>query len=558
VELDQPDDSVAVTGLGLSIQVPEVNVMFRKSHGSATTHQPLILAFTRSAPYNVSLGASFDLEGTAIPGISDGNGGAIPSDADYICPPDHQFHLGVNPITFNAGQEEVDITLTPTDGSPNTSDKTILVTVLPDSNPVHGDPPIPHYTTLGFTAVGIITDRPQWKITSDTVAFDSQKILKDDGSGDYGAPPAQWVDSNANDRIDQNRNDEHSYPISYRRSLPGDPTRPTLAIDLKTTAAANGDTFKLTGISDKYGLTFHGTAVVAAGAGGESTLQFSGLQPSEGQKITDTIDFVADFKIKWTLTDSNNGTSSSFESEDRLYVTGDSTNNGYETVLFLGCSGAKDKKPHDPNDASVAGYKDDLAVTDAIWSKFKNRDTKNVMGQPMKYWGPATNETHVVREEWWYHTAGLLKNLDGRCNAWAELFRDTLSAQGVSSKVAGITGITDPPPETPPAGWSNQTRAFEVSAAAQNNVNAWHVFPDHAVVKLNAAIGGDQAIYDPSYGGTGFFGATVAEAEQKWEDASVVGVRWFYIVGDAATGHYGSGTTFTRHTPPTRQTEFHY
>jgi len=133
------------------ITMPEVSATFIKSVGRAANHDPLILEFTRSGPLDQSLSASFDLEGTAIPGISDGNGGAIPSDADYTCPTDHPFHRGVNPITFNAGQGKVDVTLTPTDGTPNTPDKTIEVTILPDPAPMaaHGDisEAVPHYTT---------------------------------------------------------------------------------------------------------------------------------------------------------------------------------------------------------------------------------------------------------------------------------------------------------------------------------------------------------------------------------------------------------------------------
>ena len=156
------------------------------------------------------------------------------------------------------------------------------------------------------------------------------------------------------------------------------------------------------------------------------------------------------------------------ESKNRLYVTGGAAPGEFETVLYLGCSGAYGKRPAnpgeslnppDPNDNPnttpvPVGWAHNDEVVDAIWTKFSTGNgpasPKRVDGATLTYYGyrddnangtydPGVdqnfNTTELCQN---VSTATLLKEQNGQCFSWANLFHDVLQAQDVESRYLQI------------------------------------------------------------------------------------------------------------------------
>ena len=164
------------------------------------------------------------------------------------------------------------------------------------------------------------------------------------------------------------------------------------------------------------------------------------------------------------------------ESKNRLYVAGGVAPEEFETVLYLGCSGAYGKRPsnfgeslepaEDANgngtldagedvngngvpDPAGSGWVHNDEVVDAIWTKFSTgtgpASPKRVDGATLTYYGyrvDNANGTYDAGVDQNFNTtdscvytttAELLKQQNGQCFSWANLLHDVLKAQGVAS-----------------------------------------------------------------------------------------------------------------------------
>jgi hypothetical protein len=100
-----------------------------------------------------------------------------------------------------------------------------------------------------------------------------------------------------------------------------------------------------------------------------------------------------------------------------------------------------------------------------------------------------------------------------------------------------VLGEATPPPT--PAGWSsNGTADIIVSAShpGQNNASPTaNVFNNHVITEITSVQGLPIAttsspyttVYDPSYGYIAPL-SSLTESQQKWQDDSLGGYRWFY------------------------------
>jgi hypothetical protein len=342
-------------------------------------------------------------------------------------------------------------------------------------------------------------------------------------------------------------------PLVYRMSYPTDDRFVTADASFRVIGNPLGAlTLRAVGCGPGGGDSEDDLTINTDGAGG---WWFQGTYDTEGTApLPEAIDN-SELDIAWSVVKRSGAVEEYGSSVNHIYVTGADAGWNFETVLDVACEGADGLTPPLPGDDPALATQRTEAVVDGVWSRFSDREVRRVDGVQMQYWGPATDITHLFGEPWFFTTAGLLGHADGRCGAWASFFIDTLTVHGVSSVKGSIGTSVDPPAEGPPVGTTRSFRSFDVGAKpAQGNAAPWHVFPDHAIVRVT----GITAIYDPSYGGEPSVGATIAEAEQKWEDASVTGVRWLYLVGDSLTGHFEAGTAFTAHTAGTRQTAFVY
>ena len=188
----------------------------------------------------------------------------------------------------------------------------------------------------------------------------------------------------------------------------------------------------------------------------------------------------------------------------------------FETVAHIGCTNA-------------AGATTAAAATSAIWAEFPDRIVQrkpfdgfnNSDGYAMTYYAAWTCDNYTVDK--------LLKFGDGQCGAWAKLFIETLSVQGIENALdwlfffnrdatdpnlgfivnnwsflgLGTSGLPDYPyfniPGTPLVGGASYNWRFaEVTESAgvpgQSNPNPASFFNNHQVVKIGTQY------YDPSYG----------------------------------------------------------
>jgi hypothetical protein len=203
----------------------------------------------------------------------------------------------------------------------------------------------------------------------------------------------------------------------------------------------------------------------------------------------------------------------------RIYVTlgpPNPTITLFETVAHIGCTNA-------------AGTMTAAAATSAIWLDFPDLV---VQRKPFDGFNNPDGYAMTYYANWDclnYTVPTLLASGDGQCGAWAKLFIETLSAQGIENTLdyvvffnrvvgdfsygfvvnnwgfsgPGISGFPDYPylniPGTPLVGAASYNWRFsQVSETAgvpgQSNANPASLFNNHQIVK----VGGQY--YDPSYG----------------------------------------------------------
>jgi hypothetical protein len=247
-----------------------------------------------------------------------------------------------------------------------------------------------------------------------------QNVSLDDGNGQYPST-WQWWDNNQNGIIDGTTypngtiysgtggGTERACPLSYVRSIPGKPSTLALsAVFHVTTAVPAG--LRIQGISSVSGLTF-GAMQTASSYPVFDYVAGAIASMIDSQLLTIAWQFSLD-GITWH----------EFErTSNRLYVTGTSANNAFETVLNLGCDGAKGMRPGDSTDSEVQRRALDKAIFNEIWAKeFAGLHVERADGTPLCYYNPMlTSDTK---------TSQLLKDGNGQCGSWAHLFIDTLRA----------------------------------------------------------------------------------------------------------------------------------
>jgi hypothetical protein len=275
------------------------------------------------------------------------------------------------------------------------------------------------------------------------------------------------------------------------------------------------------------------------------TFETNGIGP-----VGDLID-AAVWEINWKLKNVKTQAQTEYgTSKNMLYVTGANVNNQFETVLHIGCTGAKGRRPADQGDHDPGASVMNQDVVNGIWSHFAQRQVNRVDGQPLTFWGVPAIARNVKT------TATLLKEQHGACGAWADFFVKVLHAQGIIGArvsnihvnqpiVHGALGLPQGAPAGPYLlgtiarikaslpGQNNGTpkNDFVGVAKAMNGAQLPPGIPEtpgiHAIVKIEGfgALLSAGTIYDPSYGER-FDAASMPDAERAWEDASLD--RWHY------------------------------
>jgi hypothetical protein len=300
-------------------------------------------------------------------------------------------------------------------------------------------------------------------------------------------------------------------PITYARSgIGGVDVVPKIDVKLKVTnPPANGD-WMITG-DGPGAMNFEPTVAQLQGDVLSATVTGTSRVPTEIDK--------QNFEITWSISAQGGAEGTWIELPNKTsnvtYITNiDLTNPVVHTVLDIGCRNAK-------------GLTNPSEVARAIWYNQENGfydpspGVKRADGTEMKYWGPAASipATPTTRPDFFSY-AGLVKNADGRCNAWAELLVAVLATQGVTSTYTQVVpNATSAPPAFPIA---EGIYVFE-ELDGQGTSGQEFKFDGHAVVTLELA--GKHHILDPSYGISytdRYWGAVlVSTAERDWEVQSV-------------------------------------
>jgi hypothetical protein len=144
----------------------------------------------------------------------------------------------------------------------------------------------------------------------------------------------------------------------------------------------------------------------------------------------------------------------------------------------------------------------------------------SLLFSPLIYWGPNGLGNDTYRK--------LLENKAGQCGAWADLFARVLRTAGIGAQCTIFLPKADWAPTYDPIFQPditpNVARDFLIDSriAGQNNALPRNRFTDHDVVRLSDPYLSIAAFtyFDPSYG-TKYLGATWADAEIAWSNASV-------------------------------------
>jgi hypothetical protein len=144
----------------------------------------------------------------------------------------------------------------------------------------------------------------------------------------------------------------------------------------------------------------------------------------------------------------------------------------FHTVLDISCRNAK-------------GKTSEAEIVKAIWSDFSTPTLPGVLKADrmthMTFWNKKAQLKPL------YTTQDLVRDNDGRCEAWASLFCDTLLVQGIQR--------AEPIEIQPLPNEEHANFVFQFSPQiAQGNIHPPNQFVNHYIVLL------DKNVYDPSYG----------------------------------------------------------
>ena len=216
----------------------------------------------------------------------------------------------------------------------------------------------------------------------------------------------------------------------------------------------------------------------------------------------DTIDYFDAMSLSWQVALDGVKFEDAGSSSNQMYVSLGKPLRPYHTVVDLGTRMLKGLKKTE-EDAIIA----------AIWKPFSDRavfkagDTTTQLSYWKDHCKPVPTGTTEPPE--CFDPLGIVKFLDGRCEAWQEFFIDVLRVQNISATKFNI--------HAKPLGtrYVFTDIVIHPTNPAQNNAQPPFTFNGHAVVKLKGKL------YDPSYGGEPF-----ADLE-AWENHSLHSARYF-------------------------------
>jgi hypothetical protein len=233
--------------------------------------------------------------------------------------------------------------------------------------------------------------------TVSTVTFSGAQfhnVVMDSGTP-YGSP--QWTSSGT------------QYPVSYTSG-----STVSLMATFQLSSAVNGASVQVTGTAST-GLMFQGSGTIS---GTTVTLPVTAASSA----LNSSISQINPLTIQWML--NINGTNiSAGSSTNKVYVTLNDPTSAtlWETLLDIGTR-------------SASGASSAAAAVSSIWSAFTGRSVARVDGVVMGYWTGGVTTCQTL--------AGMLAapGGDGSCVAWAQLFHQTLEAQGITgSQIFEIT-----------------------------------------------------------------------------------------------------------------------
>ncbi len=210
------------------------------------------------------------------------------------------------------------------------------------------------------------------------------------------------------------------------------------------------------------------------------------------------VDIFDKMRIDWAYGFAKNGQFKQVTgvSEHQLYITlaAPLTSPVYHTLAHLGCKNAAGEIDALPS--TLPSGEEKRGTIAAIWEEFLDLRVARVStNTPMQYWGAYSSQNLNPTPPDFFTTAGLLKNGDGRCYAWANLFVDMLNAQGIAQASVEIIRTKDfvfnQKYYLGDKFWVNTF----LSAQGPNNEPYNGPF-NHAVVMFENS----SNIYDPSYG----------------------------------------------------------
>jgi hypothetical protein len=308
-------------------------------------------------------------------------------------------------------------------------------------------------------------------------------VAKDSDGSNYATP--QWTTGG------------NQFPVSYTRS-----TTATVAAKFQLDHAAMVSSAMVKG-DGPGGLHVEGPATVSG-----TTLTFP--PTAFGGALPATIKKFDPFQITWQVSfDGGSHYSAGGSSTNKMYVTladpGGLASPLYETTLDIGARNASGQ-------SAAAG-----TVT-SIWANFAGRSVARADGVVMGYWtgGAATCQSLALM----LASAGG----DGSCVAWAQLWHQTLEAEGITgSHVYQITADTTVSPgatgflvknwtfgqhiRTGPDGLANSTRKGDDVSVPPPGPGANPDVPEIAPGAngtLDSTLGGDDTSQDGYFPGTAY------------------------------------------------------
>lgn len=351
------------------------------------------------------------------------------------------------------------------------------------------------------------------KVDLKEVSFSGTKyhiVKKDDGTQDYPAP--HWQDNSSPLDGDADDAGDKKYPVCFTRN-----TKMKVTAKWRIEPANPGVSIKVKG-DGSGNLDFPETTAAVSG----NDLTITDVECSN--PFVNEVDFFDPMSITWSFSmDGGSTWYNAGTSVNQTYVTlGDPQATIYHTVVHIGCKNAEGE--NDPGQT----------ITKA-WGEFTSLVVKRASdGHTLIYYKTPYDPACP------FDVAGLLSGGDGRCGAWARLFRDVIKAQGIAGAEWKQIVITPQSGLTPHALWVKNQDLTPLSATPPSppvplpGVNGQgtadpsaSVFVDHAVVTYGTTI------YDSSYG-TCFTGLG------DWQKASLDAIS-YYNGGAVFTVNSGAG-----------------